>query len=89
MGMAHDQYYFEGETGGEVSGPFHSDTDCPELGDSVRPISESVIDIDEREFCPECVPLSNDSGGESGKCDVVMSNGEVCGRDLPCSYHSD
>lgn len=22
-------------------------------------------------------------------CDVVMSNDEVCGRDLPCPYHSD
>lgn len=22
-------------------------------------------------------------------CEVVKSNGEVCGRDLPCQYHSD
>lgn len=21
-------------------------------------------------------------------CDVVMSNGEICGRELPCGYHS-
>jgi len=22
-------------------------------------------------------------------CDAVKSDGEVCGRELPCSYHSD
>lgn len=27
--------------------------------------------------------------GDSGTCDVVKSDGEVCGRDLPCVYHSD
>ena len=27
--------------------------------------------------------------GESGTCDVVKSDGEVCGRDLPCPYHSE
>jgi len=26
---------------------------------------------------------------EAETCDVVMSNGEVCGRDLPCQYHSE
>lgn len=24
-----------------------------------------------------------------GTCDVVKADGEVCGRDLPCPYHSD
>ncbi|WP_256394112.1 hypothetical protein [Natronoarchaeum rubrum] len=23
------------------------------------------------------------------RCDVVMSNDEVCGRELPCPYHND
>lgn len=25
----------------------------------------------------------------SGTCEVVKSDGEVCGRDLPCPYHSE
>lgn len=24
-----------------------------------------------------------------GTCDVVKTDGEVCGRELPCPYHSD
>lgn len=27
--------------------------------------------------------------GESETCQTVKSDGEVCGRDLPCPYHSD
>lgn len=89
MGMAREQYYFEGETGGQVSGPFHTERDCPELSESVRPIHAELVDLDEREVCSECVPLQSDSESESGTCDVVMNSGEVCGRDLPCPYHSD
>jgi hypothetical protein len=25
----------------------------------------------------------------AGTCDVVKADGEVCGRELPCSYHSE
>lgn len=25
----------------------------------------------------------------TGRCEVVKSDGEVCGRELPCQYHSD
>jgi hypothetical protein len=25
---------------------------------------------------------------EAGTCDAVKSDGEVCGRDLPCPYHT-
>jgi hypothetical protein len=28
-------------------------------------------------------------GDEPETCDVVKSDGEVCGRELPCPYHSD
>lgn len=44
--------------------------------------------------CRECLEqydLSEDDEGsddESGTCDVVKSDGEVCGRELPCRYHS-
>ena len=26
---------------------------------------------------------------EAGTCEVVKSDGDVCGRDLPCQYHPD
>lgn len=29
-----------------------------------------------------------DESAEPGTCDVIMSSGEICGRDLPCGYHS-
>jgi hypothetical protein len=28
-------------------------------------------------------------GEDSGTCDAVKSDGEVCGRELPCPYHGD
>lgn len=28
-------------------------------------------------------------GDESGTCTEVKTDGEVCGRDLPCPYHSE
>lgn len=27
--------------------------------------------------------------GDAETCDAVKSDGEVCGRELPCPYHSD
>jgi hypothetical protein len=62
-----------------------------------------VVVRDIGEFVPgELVDVSDDdaeylcaerSGFEvvddSETCDVVKSDGEVCGRDLPCPYHSD
>lgn len=32
---------------------------------------------------------ADDGSDEPETCDVVMSNGDVCGRSLPCGYHSD
>lgn len=31
----------------------------------------------------------DDADNEPGTCDTVKSDGEVCGRDLPCPYHSE
>jgi hypothetical protein len=28
-------------------------------------------------------------GDESDTCDAVKNDGDVCGRELPCPYHSD
>jgi hypothetical protein len=30
-----------------------------------------------------------DTNTEAETCDTVKSDGEVCGRELPCAYHSD
>lgn len=35
------------------------------------------------------VDADADSGQETDTCTVVKSDGEVCGRELPCQYHSD
>lgn len=31
----------------------------------------------------------DDEGDDAETCDTVKSDGEVCGRELPCPYHSD
>lgn len=31
----------------------------------------------------------DDSNGDAETCDAVKSDGEVCGRELPCPYHDD
>lgn len=58
-------------------GPFDGDV---EPGD--------VVDLPERagEPQPEMVRVEEDA---PETCDVVKSDGEVCGRELPCRYHSD
>lgn len=30
-----------------------------------------------------------DDDGAADTCNTVMSDGEVCGRELPCRYHSE
>ena len=54
--------------------------ECPD--DVGRELAEALaerhgVDVDE----------ILDSGAET--CDVVKSDGEVCGRELPCRFHSD
>lgn len=40
--------------------------------------------------CRECLAeYSLPAVDESELCETVMDNGEVCGRELPCQYHSE
>lgn len=32
---------------------------------------------------------SADAAASEGTCDTVMNSGEVCGRGLPCPYHTE
>jgi len=84
-------YYFSGRAGESyLDKEIHAERECID-GPSVH-IPDEVVDEQEADlsFCPDCTGNSNDSddGGESETCEVVMNNGEVCGRELPCSYHS-
>ena len=55
---------------------YHESEDC--FGDRRGRAINRDIDLP---ACPECTD-------ESATCDVVKSDGEVCGRELPCQYHS-
>lgn len=59
----------------ETRGDFRV-VDAPEAADSgdEPPDDEDDEDVD---------------GEDTETCDVVKSDGEVCGRELPCPYHSD
>lgn len=39
----------------------------------------------------EAVVVDGDGAdaGDAGTCQEVKNDGEVCGRDLPCQYHSE
>jgi hypothetical protein len=68
----------------ESAGTYHTWNRCPRAhatGDRIREV-ESTDGLD---ACSACV----DDADPSGTCDVVKSDGEVCGRDRPCSYHDD
>jgi hypothetical protein len=41
-----------------------------------------AVDAGDREPCPHCVDDT-----EPDTCEVVKTDGEVCGRDRPCPYH--
>lgn len=66
-------------------------------GEHVAPDEEGVYELPEdAEGWLERFAAANDADAEelvveadSGTCQVVKNDGEVCGRDLPCSYHSD
>lgn len=34
-------------------------------------------------------PTTDEDGGDADECQEVKADGEVCGRELPCPYHSD
>ena len=49
----------------------------------------SAVEAFARAYGVTADDLVTDEGGERGTCDVVKSDGEVCGRPLPCQYHSE
>jgi len=87
-------YHYRGSTGDSfMDATIHADEEC--IDGQARPIADSTVEAVEADldFCGECVGngSKSDDGGEpeaESTCEVVMNNGEVCGRDLPCSYHS-
>lgn len=38
--------------------------------------------------CRECLERYDLNSDEPDTCQNVQGNGEICGRDLPCQYHS-
>ena len=46
-----------------------------------------TIQVDESADAPSDAAES-DGDTDAETCDTVMNNGEVCGRELPCPYHS-
>ncbi|MFC4549385.1 MULTISPECIES: hypothetical protein [Halorussus] len=66
---------------------------CEERGDFeyVRDIEARAAEVKESLVDEPASDEEETTEGEDGSntCDVVKSDGEVCGRDLPCAYHSD
>jgi len=74
-------YYAALESGDSwIGATLHTKRDCTD--EHLTPLSGDVIDTDETTWCGECGPHE-----DVGTCDEVKSDGEVCGRDLPCPYH--
>jgi len=83
-----DRYYAALESGDSWTGAtLHTDRDCTD--DHLTPLRAEAIDTDECDLCGDCAGNSSDSGtgGDSGTCDVVKQDGDICGRDRPCPYH--
>ena len=67
------------------------------------PVKHGTFDIDERDrswlerwadgygYDPETLIVDDSDrvSDETGTCETVKSDGEVCGRELPCQYHSE
>lgn len=62
-------------------------------GETVTPDENGHYDIGDRRGWLERYAAANDCEPESlivsETCDVEKADGEICGRDLPCPYHSD
>jgi len=76
------RYYYDG-------GPFadatvHRSKDCPEL-ETPHPLADSTVEDIDADQCSEC--MGSELSEESETCEVVKSDGEVCGRERPCHYH--
>jgi hypothetical protein len=84
------RYRFTGER------DFYHLGECLDKGDEIE-LSEYAYRLHDAYFEPvgdSDADVSGDEGASDGDqaetCDVVKeSDGEVCGRDLPCPYHSD
>ena len=85
-------YHYAGRSGDPfVGATILASDDCAALSEGVlvRPIADATVDsLDDEavDWCPTCTDR-----GEPGPetCETVKSDGEVCGRELPCPYHSD
>lgn len=86
-------YWMTGETGDSYAdATMHADRDCcPEPS---RPIAAASVSTDAG-FCDECTGRgsssseSSESADDADTCEVEKSDGEICGRELPCRYHSE
>ena len=45
------------------------------------------VDVSESVAAYLCDTRGDFARVESGECEVVKSDGDVCGRERPCSYH--
>ena len=97
--MGETYWYARADDSATPSGPFHADREAVDVGanERLRPIDGSVVDGYREEGSTYSEPgesiCSCDAGDAcdacGGDCPVVKSDGEVCGRDRPCSYHDD
>ncbi|QLH80975.1 hypothetical protein [Halosimplex pelagicum] len=72
---------------GEELAEYLADVDDFEVVDGG--LSEAELDPDDVVDEMEGDDPPDDEGDDAETCDEVKSDGEVCGRDLPCPYHSD
>lgn len=78
------QYYAVRETDSFADVTLHADRSCPD--GPVRAAPQSVAG----EPCPACTDAgAGDEDEEPETCQTVKNDGDVCGRELPCPYHSD
>jgi len=93
-------HYYSGRNGDSFTdATIHGSKHCSELEEPIRPLADSTVESIEADRCPECAggvqtesESSDDESNETeepGTCEVVMSNGDVCGRERPCGYHDD
>lgn len=86
------RYWYDGGPFAEAT--IHRSKHCSEL-ESPKPLSERTVDDIDANRCSACAggvqteSETEDENDEPETCEVVMSNGEVCGRERPCGYHDD
>ena len=69
---------------GRIDCPEHLEAEIAEaLADRYGVEAETLLDGDSD------VDADEDDVEAAGTCDTVKNDGDVCGRDLPCSYHSE